>query len=185
MSTKPTKIEREFMDPFDRLIEEFGEAQEQSDPLDFEQLRKLMDLCLENKLSENGVQECLDDAFKMFGNLLKYYPEITPLLTAGVSGLVFATVHNKLAIACEVAEIERSRSIPKRKAMAKERAWDIAKELWEADTEKKIRVSEMADKVYKILLDEDFFDALPGKPEQLVKWLKEREVPEHASRRGR
>lgn len=39
MSTKPTKIEREFMDPFDRLIEEFGEAQEQSEPLDFEQLR--------------------------------------------------------------------------------------------------------------------------------------------------
>ncbi|GAO93856.1 hypothetical protein PSA5_14085, partial [Pseudomonas syringae pv. actinidiae] len=54
MSTKQTKIEREFMGPFDRLIEEFGEAQEQSAPLDFKQLRKLMELCLENKLGENG-----------------------------------------------------------------------------------------------------------------------------------
>ncbi|OZI83679.1 hypothetical protein CFN58_29945 [Pseudomonas avellanae] len=121
----------------------------------------------------------------MFDEVLKYFPESKPLLAAGVSGLIFATVHNKLAVACEIAEIERSRAIPKRKAMAKERAWTIAKEQWEADTEKKIRVSEMADKVYKILLDEDFIDALPGRSEQLVKWLKEREVPEHASRRGR
>ena len=69
--------------------------------------------------------------------------------------------------------------------MAKERAWAIAKDLWEADIDKKIRVSGMADKVYKALLEEGFLDALPGKPEQLVKWLKEKEVPEHASRRGR
>ncbi|MGE8100353.1 hypothetical protein [Pseudomonas fluorescens] len=185
MSTKPTKIEREFMEPLDRLIEEFAEAQSQSDPLNFQQLKRLMELSLENKISEENVKDCLDNAFATFEKLMMILPEITPRLTEGVSGLVFAVLNNKIATACEIAETERSRATPKKKSMAKERAWVIAKDLWIADIDKKIRVSEMADKVYKALLEEGFHDALPGKSEQLVKWLKEKEVPEHASLPGR
>lgn len=185
MSTNPTKIEREFMEPLDRLIEEFAEAQSQRDPLSFQQLKRLMELSLENKLSEANVKECLDDAFATFEKLMMVFPEISLRLTDGVSALVFAVLNNKIAIACEVAELERSRATPRKKSKAKERAWEIAKDLWIADIDKKIRVSQMADKVYKALLEEGFHDALPGKPEQLVKWLKEKEVPEHASRPGR
>ena len=171
---KPTKTERTFMDPLDELINEFGEAQEQSDPLSFDQLRRLMDLCLENRLSDAEVQKNLDEAFATFETLANILPVAESRLLAGASGLVFAVLHNKLAVACEVVEVERSRSTQKGKQLAKERAWQIAAQLWKADTDKKIRISEMADKVYKALLSEGFADQLPGKPEQLTKWLKQK-----------
>lgn len=184
MNEKPTKAERTFLLPFDRLIEEFEKTSNQSDPLKFHQIKNLMELCLENELSNSNVKESLNHAFGVFERLMEILPEIAPRIVEGVSGLVFATVHNKIAIACETAEIERSRSIPKRKTMAKERALIIAKDQWIADTTHKIRIGDMAERVYRALASEGFTDSLPDTAERVKEWIKP-VAPDYARKGGK
>jgi hypothetical protein len=190
MSRKPTKTEREFMNPFDQLVDDIDRTHG-SEPLTMAQLKKLISVCLSNQLSDESVSEELDAAFQSFEYVCREFPEAEPHVTHGVTALVVSVLHNRMAVACEQIEVEASRAMPKRKTAAKERAWQIATQLWEADTEKKIRIGEMADKVYKALLSEGFADQLPGNSEQLTKWLKQKkkefpdQFPDHASRGGR
>lgn len=70
------------------------------------------------------------------------------------------------------------------KFKAKERAKAIADDLWRADVEEKIRISVMADKVYRKLVDEGFVDQLPGHAETLKEWINP-VAPEYARKPGR
>ena len=184
MSRKPTKTEREFMNPFDQLVDDI-ERTHGNDPLTMDQLKKLISVCLTNKLSDESVQDELDAAFESFEYVCREFPDAEPHVAHGVTALVVSVLHDRMAVACEQIEVEANRATPKRKTAAKERAWEIAKDRWGADTEQKIRVSEMADIVYRDLISEGYEDALPGDSKRLVKWLKEKPVPDHATRPGR
>lgn len=69
------------------------------------------------------------------------------------------------------------------KIPAVDRAKAIAFEQWEQDTTKVIRISEMADVVYKKLITEGFVELLPGSEERLKEWIKP-VAPDYARRGG-
>lgn len=184
MSRKPTKTEREFMNPFDQLVDDI-ERTHGNDPLTMDQLKKLISVCLTNKLSDESVQDELDAAFESFEYVCREFPDAEPHVAHGVTALVVSVLHDRMAVACEQIEVEANRATQKRKTAAKERAWQIAAARWEADIEEEIRVSEMADLVYRDLISEGFQDALPGDAKGLAKWLKENGTPDHSKKPGK
>lgn len=70
------------------------------------------------------------------------------------------------------------------KAAAIGRAKAIAAELWQADTAQKIRVGEMADLVYRALVNDGFTESLPGNTARIQEWIKAG-APEYARKGGR
>lgn len=69
------------------------------------------------------------------------------------------------------------------KAAAIEYAKVIAAEIWDADTEQKIRVGEMAERVWARLVNEGLDEWLPDKVESIKEWLKS-VAPEYARKGG-
>ena len=74
--------------------------------------------------------------------------------------------------------------INQRKAEAKEAARQIARAMWQEDTDKQYRISDMAEMVYRKLVTDGMADALPDNTESVAAWIKP-EAPEHASKPGR
>lgn len=74
--------------------------------------------------------------------------------------------------------------INERKGVVQELARSIATELWQSDFEKKIRIMEMADLVYRALNDRSFSDVLPDTVERVKDWIKP-VAPEYARMGGR
>ncbi|MGP3792521.1 hypothetical protein [Pseudomonas sp. B392_1p] len=70
------------------------------------------------------------------------------------------------------------------KSAAIERAQVIAKQQWQADAAKEIRIGNMADRVYRALVDEGFKESLPDTPDRLKQWIKP-VAPKYASQAGR
>tara|TARA_Y100000780_G_scaffold197352_1_gene187876 strand:+ start:1982 stop:2584 length:603 start_codon:yes stop_codon:yes gene_type:complete len=70
------------------------------------------------------------------------------------------------------------------KSVAIARAQTIANKLWQADTAQKIRIGEMADKVYGEMATEGFTEVLPETVESLKKWIKTA-APGYAREGGR
>lgn len=70
------------------------------------------------------------------------------------------------------------------KAAAVYRAKAIATELWQADTTQEIRLGDMADRVYRALVAEDFAESLPGSAERIKEWIKPT-APDYARKGGR
>lgn len=74
--------------------------------------------------------------------------------------------------------------INERKAAVQAVAQSIAAELWQSDSEKKIRIREMADKVYRSLVDKGFTDVLPESEARVRKWIQP-VAPSYARMGGR
>lgn len=72
----------------------------------------------------------------------------------------------------------------KGKAAARERAKEIASERWNKDTEHKIRLGQMADLVWKVLVDEGYTDYLPNTAVSIKIWIKP-VAPTYACKGGR
>ncbi|MNP61225.1 hypothetical protein D3C76_1563840 [compost metagenome] len=70
------------------------------------------------------------------------------------------------------------------KAAAIEYAKVIATEIWAADTAQKIRLRDMAERVWARLIDEGLDKWLPDKAESIKEWLKP-VAPEYARKAGR
>ncbi|WP_131176929.1 hypothetical protein [Phytopseudomonas dryadis] len=70
------------------------------------------------------------------------------------------------------------------KSAASERAQALAIDLWGSDSSQAIRISEMADKVYRLLVDEGYQAALPETSERLREWIKP-VAPDYARKGGR
>lgn len=73
--------------------------------------------------------------------------------------------------------------IAERVAKAKDAAKQTARELWAKDSECKIRIGEMALKVYKVLLGTEHKESLPFDGEALRAWIKE-VAPDYARKGG-
>lgn len=71
-----------------------------------------------------------------------------------------------------------------RKADTTFRARTVAIELWHADTAQKIRISDMADRVYRTLAAEGFTDSLPDTAERVKEWIKP-VAPDYARKGGK
>lgn len=70
------------------------------------------------------------------------------------------------------------------KATARKRAKEIASGLWNKDTEQKIRLGQMADLVWKVLVDEDYTNYLPNTAASIKAWIKP-VAPTYACKGGR
>ncbi len=71
-----------------------------------------------------------------------------------------------------------------KKAVATECARALAIELWHADTAQKIRISDMAERVYRTLASEGFIDSLPDTAERVKEWIKP-VAPDYARKGGK
>ncbi|KRP91039.1 hypothetical protein TX25_18740 [Pseudomonas lactis] len=76
------------------------------------------------------------------------------------------------------------REVNKGKASAIDRAKAIAEDLWTADENRKVRTSQMADMVWKRLIDEGFSKQLPDNVERVRVWIRG-VAPEFAKAKGR
>jgi hypothetical protein len=70
------------------------------------------------------------------------------------------------------------------KAQLIARACDIAETLWREDSDQSIRISGMADQVYRALSAEGFTDTLPGSADPIKIWIKP-VAPDYARKGGR
>lgn len=70
------------------------------------------------------------------------------------------------------------------KSAAMARARVVAEELWRADTANEILIGAMADRVYRVLVDEGYEESLPSTAERLKHWIKP-VAPEYARQGGR
>lgn len=71
-----------------------------------------------------------------------------------------------------------------KKGQAMEHARNIAREKWALDTGKKIKITEMAEHVYKALVTEGYLSELPGDSFQLKGWIAS-VAPDYARKGGR
>ncbi|WP_018649522.1 MULTISPECIES: hypothetical protein [unclassified Thioalkalivibrio] len=72
----------------------------------------------------------------------------------------------------------------RRKQKAKTIAQALAQQLWKEDDAKTIRIRDMCEQVYKIMLRIGFDEHLPGQSEGLATWIRPI-APDHAKRPGR
>ncbi len=70
------------------------------------------------------------------------------------------------------------------KSAAIARGQAIAIDLWKADAAKQIRLGDMAERVYRALVDEGFKEILPGTSDRLKEWIKP-VAPDYARKGGR
>lgn len=100
------------------------------------------------------------------------------------------TLRNKVYRLEEQKTLSKSRGIkPKagistEKQQAKEAARILAKTIWKADSNKKIKMLMMCDEVYSNLHDSDFCDQLPDQPKSIKSWIAS-EAPKYAREAGR
>lgn len=70
------------------------------------------------------------------------------------------------------------------KGAARERAKAIASEAWQDDTAQTIRLGDMAERVYRALVEQGFTKTLPGTVERIKEWIKP-VAPDYARKGGR
>nr|WP_312508793.1 hypothetical protein [Pseudomonas luteola] len=147
--------------------------------------------------SNNENYEVIEETNKLIDRSWKYFDEIVErlddegldslaaLLTA-VSGasILHYKDHSETYKRKMQSILSGLNTFNETKGSAKERANEIASELWAEDTERKIRIGEMADLVYKKMLEEGFKETLPETIERMKKWI-ETVAPEYARRGGR
>ena len=128
-------------------------------------------------------------ALKEFEKIALQHPDIRGELTLSLNLLLLAAskelvhLHTK-NFTREHASMRPLNALNDKKAALTEHAQAIASELWKADTSKKIRIGEMADKVYRALSSEGFTELLPGTAERIKEWIKP-SAPDYARKGGR
>lgn len=131
----------------------------------------------------------MEQAFVLLKKIERLYPEgaETVHATAQMMMVSWNMASNCLINARIAREIPAMRPIARihaAKAAAVERAQAIATELWKADTSKEARLGNMAERVYRALIDEGFAELLPGTAERLKEWIKP-VAPDYARKGGR
>lgn len=117
------------------------------------------------------------DAFLVIDGIEKDFPECAERIQCLASDLLSASYD--VAKSLTLAEHERQNStmrplvkVNAAKADAIKRACAIAADRWQSDTTQSIRLGEMADKIYRALVDEGFAEVLPGNTERIKEWIK-------------
>ncbi|MBD8123846.1 hypothetical protein IFT62_21830 [Pseudomonas lutea] len=116
-------------------------------------------------------------------------PEVSKRIAVGAQKLLIAMCNVAIVIARDRMRIEVDRITPlARRNQIKEnvisRARTLAHGFWSIDVASKIRTGEMAETVYKKLVEEGHFDLLPDSAERLKEWIKP-VAPEYAKKGGR
>lgn len=93
-------------------------------------------------------------------------------------------ISNNPAPSRQISEIKPRKGVSIHKIQAKERAKIISRALWNNDRENKIRISEMANLVYRELYDSEYREQLPDNQETLTGWIQD-VAPDYARTGGR
>lgn len=110
-------------------------------------------------------------------------------IAGGACHILIGMLKVAICIAGDRVKVEIGRLSPlahqnKIKEEAISRAQALAVEMWAADQEQEVRTGEMADMVYRKLIDEGRADQLPGTSERLKEWIKS-VAPSYARKGGR
>jgi len=127
-------------------------------------MRDLERVIVENPNIANEVLEVFGSLVRNYGLMIRDF-----VLTQGVR---------------EKSTMRPLMEINSAKAATVERAKMIATKLWEADDAKDVRIGDMAERVYRALLQEGFSEDLPGTAERIKAWIKP-VAPEYARKGGR
>lgn len=154
-----------------------------------EMILRILPSLLEDPAEAGEVRERFSDGVEMLEGVADEFPEISEELAAGVQVLVMGMFHLVTELADKKMEQEVSRIAPlmkvnKEKEALVETARSLAEEMWDADKEEKIRISEMAVNVYDAMLDQGFIDALPENKSTLKDWIKD-VAPKYARMGGK
>jgi hypothetical protein len=112
-----------------------------------------------------------DDLLEVFGSLVRNYGSMIRDFVLAQGGREKSTMRPL---------IERNNA----KAATVEHAKRIAVRLWETDKHQEIRIGDMAERVYRALVQEGFAEDLPGTAERVKAWIKP-VAPEYARKGGR
>lgn len=136
-----------------------------------------------------SVQEKLEAGLNLLASVSEDFPEIAEetaagaqLLVMGMFQIVSEIVDNQMA-----SEALRLAPLAKQNKEKKEVikvARSLAQEMWQKDTEQKIRISEMTANVYSALYGKGFKDALPSNQDAVKEWIKP-VAPAYARRGGK
>ena len=121
--------------------------------------------------------------------LLNRHPESKSLIMVAATNLILAGLRSTEDLVIKLCNVELSKARPfleanSHKAAVVDRAKVIASEFWKVDTEKAIRIGEMADKVYRELVGEGFAESLPETTVTIKDWIKA-VAPSYARSGGR
>lgn len=116
-------------------------------------------------------------------------PGTLEAIAEGACNILVGVLKIAICIAGDRVKVEIGRISPlahqnKQKEETISRAQDMALEMWAMDKGQEIRTGEMADKVYRKLIEEGKADLLPGTTERLKEWIKP-VAPPHARKGGR
>lgn len=141
---------------------------------------------------ENGPTSVETALPRILGNLqqiAKQHPAAAEQATDIAKDLFWSLLSLKTVLVAPRAQRERKTLRPlaqlnSEKGFIIETARTIAVDIWKSDTAQGIRISEMADRVYRTLVSDGFTEMLPGTSERIREWIKP-VAPDYARKGGR
>ncbi len=123
------------------------------------------------------VAEFIGSALVNVERLLEMHPESKSLIMSTAVNLILAGLRSAEDLVIKICTIEMNKARPflkanSPKAALMERAEVIAAELWAADTQQVIRVGDMSEKVYRLLVREGFEKGREGLPGDMASFRK-------------
>jgi len=177
----------------ERVVDEITQEMEKSGGIvfNFQQLRSVaatFPLLVdpdERETVESGLAAGIDALEHIAGR----HPDSAEDVAAATQALLLGMfgVMNEVVTKAIEGEMLRIAPLVKQndaKAQLISRACAIAEKLWQEDHEKVIRISGMADQVYRALSAEGYTDTLPGTADAIKIWIKP-VAPDYARKGGR
>lgn len=183
-----TSTWKKFFPKFNSAIESLSKALNSGEAPTFGDLNTLArTLITEEENSSNN--DFIGMAFQSLEDASEGDEVISENIRKGLIPLFLALLRSQSCSASISIKSERLRIKPlldanNEKSIVIKRAKIIANDKWAADTNKEIRTSEMANRVWSQLVDEGFSQYLPQNVERVKVWIRS-VAPEHARAKGR
>ena len=187
MDERFTPTHRKFGEPMDKFIDELGDIDKEAG-LSYQQLQRMTEICLFLSSNDDYGKDLIVTSFEALKELADKFPDAAKGMHDAIENLILALCYHSNQIASSAIEKEvatvgalAKRNESKQQVIARARA--IAKQDWDADSAKAIRITEMAHAVKRRLVD-DGFDDLPDDIERIKSWIRP-VAPDYAKQGGR
>ncbi len=177
----------------ERVVDEITQEMEKSGGIvfNFQQLRSVAATfpLLVDPDERETVESGLAAGIDALEHIAERHPDSAEDVAAATQALLLGMfgVMNEVVTKAIEGEMLRIAPLVKQndaKAQLISRACAIAEKLWQEDHEKVIRISGMADQVYRALSAEGYTDTLPGTADAIKIWIKP-VAPDYARKGGR
>lgn len=173
-----------------RVLDEISPEINSGEDLSLDQIKSIISVALfAGRETLASSMESLNAGIEILKIVSESHPDSARGINAGllnIAGAIFETTNE---VACEAISRELTSFKPlanknSAKSVAIERAKEIAKQLWDKDITRSIRIGDMADKVYRALASEGLQNSLPETTDRVKAWIKP-VTPDYARLGGR